>query len=392
MIADIDETLRRLILSELAKLPDTPVRHASQITFDPPIAAEAAQDGEARINLYLIDLRENLERRGEGLQVNRRLEEQRAGQRRTAVYIDLSYLVTAYAGNDPQAEHRLLADVLGVLLRCLAAPAEYLTGTFEGLGPNIVAIAAAQPDRLASADPASLWQALAAKMRPALSLVVTAPFDPFETKWTRLVREAVIAVRSGGEADGPEAPLNLGRLRVSVAGIVVDDSDEAPIAGVGVSVGGLDQRTITDERGFFYFVNLPAGSDRLRLEKGGYHAQEAQRPVGQAGQPNPLEPLVVRLKPMTDSELANSAGESAKTGQALSHQKTLAGVLRYASGQPAAFVPVRAGDRETRTDERGLYVFTDLPAGDIAVTADLPGLGPVPVEPSGGAAILGEQT
>src|SRR5579883_1494665 len=98
MIADIDETLRRMILTELASLPGCPIRDAAQVTFDHPSIAEGAQDGEARVNFYLMDIRENVDRRGEGLQVLRRPEEQKAGQKRIPVYIDLSYLVTAYAG------------------------------------------------------------------------------------------------------------------------------------------------------------------------------------------------------------------------------------------------------------------------------------------------------
>ncbi|HEX5322689.1 MAG TPA: Pvc16 family protein [Capsulimonadaceae bacterium] len=395
MIADIDEILRRMILTELAGLPDCPVRHPSQITFDPPSIAEAAQDGEARINLYLMDVRENMERRGEGLQIRRRPEEQKASQKRTPVYIDLSYLVTAYAGNDPIVEHRLLSDVLGVLLRCLAAPAQYLMGVFEGLGPNIVEIAAAQPDRLVSDDPSSLWQALESQMRPAISLMVTAPFDPFETKWTRLVREAVIALRHGNGNQSAGEPLDLGRMRVSIAGLVVDDKDEAPIAGVSVSVAGDEARTTTDERGFFYFLNLPASSERFLFERPGFAPTDATRPQPKAGQPAPRDPLVVKLIRQTDRELAAAAEWQAaerKVSDAnpggFTHSYVLSGVLRYASGEPAAYIPVRAGGKETSTDSRGVYLFTDLPPGDHTVIADLPGLGEVTVRAEGGTAVL----
>jgi hypothetical protein len=397
MIADIDETLRLLILTELAGVPNCPIRDAAQITFDPPSIAEAAQDGEARVNLYLMDVRENTERRGEGHQIMRRPEEQKAGQKRLAVYIDLSYLVTAYAGNDPLLEHRLLADVLGVLLRCLAAPAQYLMGVFEGLGPNIVAIAAAQPDRLVSEDPSSLWQALEAQMRPGLSLMVTAPFDPFETKWTRLVREAVIALRHGDGDGSAGEPLDLGRMRVSVAGLVVDENGEAPLVGVCVTSPGVEAKTMTDPRGFFYFLNLPAGTERFEFEKAGYAPQEANRSQPKPGQPAPWEPMVVKMRAMNDAELASDADRrvSERNGPdpnrlRLVRSPAVSGVLRYASGEPAAFIPVRAGGQETRTDSRGVYLFADLPAGEYEVVADLPGLGEVSVRPDGGTAVLNQ--
>ena len=59
MIIDVDDTLRNLLGVELAKLPGCPVYAAEQITFDPPNEAAAAQDGEARVKIYLHHIRES---------------------------------------------------------------------------------------------------------------------------------------------------------------------------------------------------------------------------------------------------------------------------------------------------------------------------------------------
>ena len=133
--------------------------------METPAGAEAGQDGEARINLCLLDVRENMEMREEGFQFSRKAEEGTAGTRWLPVRLDLSYLVTAHAGNDSAAEHRLLADVLGVLLRYLAVPSSRLTGSLEGLGAGAVLLKAARGNP-ASQDTASLWNSFSGKMRP----------------------------------------------------------------------------------------------------------------------------------------------------------------------------------------------------------------------------------
>jgi hypothetical protein len=129
MITDVDDTLCKLLATELSFMPGCPVFTADQITFDPPTEAAAAQDGEARVNLYLCDLRENLDLREETMRFVRSTKEEAVGgQRRAPVRMDLAYLVTVHAGNDPATEHRLLSDVLSVLLRYLAVPSRFLMG------------------------------------------------------------------------------------------------------------------------------------------------------------------------------------------------------------------------------------------------------------------------
>src|SRR5689334_5394129 len=100
MITDVDETLRRLLTAELGRIPGCPVYEAEQISFEPPTEADAAQDGEARVNLYLADLRENLDLRDESLPIIKgALAEMKAGLRRAPVRMDLTYLVTVHAGH-----------------------------------------------------------------------------------------------------------------------------------------------------------------------------------------------------------------------------------------------------------------------------------------------------
>jgi Pvc16 N-terminal domain/CarboxypepD_reg-like domain len=387
MIQDVDDTLRRLLTAELTNTPGCPIHDRDQITFDAPAVAEAVQDGEAHVNLYLHDVRENLEMRDESFRVTSKLQDGDAGRRRAPVRLDLGYLVTAYAGDDPAAEHRLLADLLGVLLRYQAAPPKHLAGLLAGQGSNALLLAVAQPDHVANADPPALWQALGGRLRPALSLVATAPFDPFETKWTKAVREAVVGLSPGASSRAPGRPLHLSGVQVSTAGVVVDQESEQLLAGVAVTVDGREETTTTDDRGFFYLTNLPVGSHTLRFQRRGCRAEPVSVDAAPAGRPDQLTPLVIAMRTMDDLERAieeavlaaavrNVPGLS-EAGQTA--QVSITGRLRLAGGRPAAYIPLRAGRQSTSTDADGFYCFFDLLSGDHKVIVDLPGYGEVTV-------------
>ncbi|MDQ2687027.1 MAG: Pvc16 family protein [Armatimonadota bacterium] len=383
MIQDVDQSLWRMLAEELPKVPGCAVKDGDQITFATPAVAEATEKPKVRVNLFLHDLRENLEQRDMSYHLTRRPGEDSVGVKRAPVRLDLSYLVTCHAGDDTAQEHRLLADVLGVLLRNSAVPEKFLTGVLEGRGPNALPLSVAQPDHSAYNDPPALWQSLGGKLRPALSLLTTASFDPFETRWTRVVREAIIGLGLGTPPDGPRRPLSLSEIRVSAAGVVTDGAGEQPLPNVAVAVEGRDEKAMTDERGFFSILNLPPGPHTLKFRKRGYQSQEVQSVAPPPGQPNQLQPAVVALIALGDEERAQETAElasEAANSPALVemgriYRVSLSGTLRHADGRPAAFVPVRVGRQHTTTDADGVYCFFELPPGDHTVIADIPGQG-----------------
>ena len=378
MIADVDETLGKLLGTELSKIPGCPVTDRGQITFVPPAAADAVSGGKPRLNVYLHDVRENRALRESGFRLTRKPGENTVGVRRAPISLDLSYLVTAYAGDDASSEHRLLSDALTVLLRCGDVPPEYRVGALE---EQSVTLAVAQPEHVGNADPPALWQALGGRMRTALSLVVTAEYNPYETKWTRVVRELIVGVGVGTPPHGPLRPLDLSSTRVGAAGVVLDQAEERPLLGVTVSADGWDCTAATDAKGFFYLLNLPAGPRTLRFSRVGYHPQEIVTTVPAQGHPEDLEASVVALRPLADSERAGetatlaaaalSAPGLAESGHV--YHASLSGLLRREDGRPAAYVPVRAGGRQTTTDGDGVYCFLDLPPGSHEVEVDWPG-------------------
>ena len=387
MIQDVDQTLSQLLTAELGRVPGCPVHSAEQITFDPPVEAAANLDGEARVNLYLYDVRENLKLRNESFPQSRDAAGTTVGKKRAPVRINLSYLVTAHAGRDPATEHRLLGDVLAVLLRHLAVPREYLAGTLTGLGSNMVPMAIAQPEHRDMMEASGLWQPRESLLPPGLPLVVTAPFDPFETKWTRVVRELVSTLGQGGSPDAPNRQAGISSLRASAAGVVVDQRTERPLAGVAVRAEGREETVQTDTRGFFLLLNLPPGPQTLRFENRGYRVLEVTAAVPPPGRLEQMEPLVVALPPLTETERAEETAARETAARNLPglaerervYQASFTGTLRYADGQPAALLPVFAGARQTVTDADGVYCFFDLPPGEQIIRAVLPGQGDVEV-------------
>ena len=378
MIADVDETLAKLLGAEMSKTPGCPIADRGQITFVPPAVAEGVSGGKPRLNVYLHDVRENRGVRESGFRLTRKPGENTVGVRRPPISLDLSYLVTAYAGDDSAAEHRLLSDALTVLLRFEDVPPDYLTGALEEQG---ITVSVAQPEHPGNADPPALWQALGGRMRTALSVVVTARYNPYETKWTRVVRELTVGVGVGTPPHGPLRPLDLSSTRVGAAGVVLDQAEDHPLLGVTVSADGWDDTAATDPRGFFFLLNLPPGPRTLRFRRTGYHPQEIQTVVPAPGHPEDLEPCVVALRSLDDAERAEetalaavaalNAPGMAEPGRV--YHASLSGLLRREDGRPAAYVPVRAGGKQTTTDADGVYCFFDLPAGTHQVEVDWPG-------------------
>ncbi|HEX4214920.1 MAG TPA: DUF4255 domain-containing protein [Candidatus Dormibacteraeota bacterium] len=168
MIHDLDESLRALVRRDALQGSDV------EIAFDAPSREWAAHRNTPTVDLYLYDIREDLQRRTVAWEPvraeNGRVVERRPPDR---VY-KLSYLVTAWTQR-PEDEHRLLSAMLLCFLRHERLPAEILAGALGGTEIPVLATIALPPppDRSLS----DVWSALGGELKPSLDLVVTAPFD-----------------------------------------------------------------------------------------------------------------------------------------------------------------------------------------------------------------------
>jgi len=165
VIHDLDETLANLLERELSYL------NRDNISFDTPDSD--FEPPSIAVNLFLYDVRENLELRSNEVRTLR--GNGTAVQTRPPVRVDCSYLITAWAG-DIREEHRILGNVMRVLLRYPKLPEEVLAGVLDDqelpLPTSVL-----QPGHLQSVG--EFWQALDGKPKAALNYTVTIAVQPF---------------------------------------------------------------------------------------------------------------------------------------------------------------------------------------------------------------------
>lgn len=171
MLADLDATLQALLKRELPPA----IVSGTAISFEAP-DAQFTSSGVAlpAIDLFLFDVRENT-----ALRSNEWVLERPANgaplRHPPATRVDCSYLITAWASSTTttpaQDEHRLLAEVMKVLVRFPLVPDDLLVGELKGQQPPLPMLRLS-PGPLQNV--AELWQALGGKPKAALSLSVTA--------------------------------------------------------------------------------------------------------------------------------------------------------------------------------------------------------------------------
>ncbi len=170
MIRDLDETVSELIRRDLPPSLAGQV----QISFATPDDQFPPQSVSLpAIDLFLYDVRENRDLRSNEAYLERR-EDGTAIRTRAPVRVDFSYLVTAWPSESvpepAEDEHRLLGEVMRVLLRYPKIPEDVLKGELVGQQPALP-VTALQPGRLQSLG--EFWQALGGKPKAALNYQVT---------------------------------------------------------------------------------------------------------------------------------------------------------------------------------------------------------------------------
>src|SRR5436305_675575 len=173
MIQDVDESLRALVKRDALN------GSKADVAFDAPTKEWSSRRNTPTVDLYLYDIREDLELR-EVMWENIRGESGMVSDRRPPPRrFKLSYLITAWTQR-PEDEHRLLSAALGCFLRHAALPGDVLGGSLADQ-PHAVIVTIALPppeDRNLS----DVWSALGGELKPSLDLVVNASFDSGRTE------------------------------------------------------------------------------------------------------------------------------------------------------------------------------------------------------------------
>jgi len=175
MIDDLDRTVEELLRRELAPalVEQVAISFAAPDAEFPPSSVTLPA-----VDLFLYDIRENLELRRTGWIVEHN-DNGTATKRQVPVRVDCSYLITAWASESSTSraldEHRLLSEVMKVLIRHPMIPEVLLQGALKGQEPPLPS-STLQPGRLQSV--AEFWQALGGKPKAALNYTVTIGIVP----------------------------------------------------------------------------------------------------------------------------------------------------------------------------------------------------------------------
>lgn len=170
MIRDLDETIEQLLIT---RAPAGSELAGADISFDLPDADWRAGLEALTVNCYLYDIRENFDLRTVEPPVQRSADGTRAIRRRAPVRIDCAYCITAWSPATDESvleEHRLLGQVLRVLLRHPTVPADVLQGSLADQIPPYPTIIAS-PDGVK--NPPEFWGALDQQLKPSLNYVLT---------------------------------------------------------------------------------------------------------------------------------------------------------------------------------------------------------------------------
>jgi hypothetical protein len=198
---------------------------AVDLSFDAPDRTWGAGLSRPTVNVFLWEIARDSAYRSAGMQ-------QRSGgngriERRPATpVVRLHYVVTAWA-TEHADEHRLLGSVLGVVLAHAVLPPETLPERLAGMRCGL-AIASGE-----SRIPGDFWSALDGRLKPAVLVEVSLPFEVFAWRPTATPAESVTlgsrsmagAVHEPGRAQPQTPPL---RRRRANGALVMEGKPPAP--------------------------------------------------------------------------------------------------------------------------------------------------------------------
>lgn len=259
MIADLDETIKQLLVS------DMPIKNGEiDVKFDQPKREWSAKLTKPTVNFFLYDLRENVELRQIDYQRvgNGNSRDNSAHMKKRPHRVDCFYMLTTWAA-EPEDEHRLLTRTLMTLFRYPFLPEHLLVGTLEN--PRFpISTMVARHDRLT--NPAEVWSALDNEMRPSICYTVTLWLDP----WTEVTGPIVrtLTFRAGQTSTLPiYQKLDEGTVDFDynyIGGTVRNKAkDDEPVPGLSVAIKGTGLFDTTDELGRFTLGGLPTGEYTL---------------------------------------------------------------------------------------------------------------------------------
>jgi hypothetical protein len=276
MIRDLSATLQA-ILSDPLLASSFPELSRAVIAFDRP--DDSFKPTQTTIDLFLFDVRENLELRSNEPKVTR-LNGQAVIQP-APLRVACTYLITAWpvGGTDlVLQEHRLLAQVLQVLSKYPTIPAPFLKGKLVGQEP-VLPMMATHPEELK--NPAEFWAAIGNRMRASVTVTVTIGMEVFAPITAPAVTTEL--VRLGERA--PDADTLVASTKMEfyrIGGKVTRGG--AAVAGATVAVAGAGLSARTDDGGAYVLGAMAAGAYTLNVQSNSTSKQVAVTVPAPTGQ------------------------------------------------------------------------------------------------------------
>lgn len=201
MIRDLDDTIQALLETRAA--PGSELSGAD-ISFDLPDAEWRTGLTGLTVNCYLYNVQENRDLRTNEPLLQRSADGTQAARRRPPVRVDCAYCITAWSPATDESvleEHRLLSQVLLVLLRNPTIPADVLQGSLVGQIPPYPTVIAS-PDGVKNQP--DFWGALDQQLKPSLNYIVTLAMmlDEVPPPLTRVVDEVIVEAEHLDEFTG----------------------------------------------------------------------------------------------------------------------------------------------------------------------------------------------
>jgi hypothetical protein len=166
VIHDVDQLLERLVRRDALN------GSGVELVFDAPTKDWVARRSGPAIDLYLYDIREDLQRRVPAWEDVRGTNGEVSDRRLPPRRFRLAYLVTAWTQR-PEDEHRLLSALLSCFVRNPMIKPGDLGGALEAADlPVYIEVGQPASQERSLAD---IWSALGGELKPSLDVVVTAP-------------------------------------------------------------------------------------------------------------------------------------------------------------------------------------------------------------------------
>jgi len=238
---DVDASLAAMLTQAL---PD-----GTTVSFEAPAPAWAdSPPGKQVVNAFLYDIREERDGRNADWADIRDERGRVVGRQPPPRRYELSYLVTAWAG-DAALEHRLLSDVLRMVFAGEAVPADCRVGSLaENPLPVLLRVVRQDPPH----TPSKVWSDLGLPPRLVVDVAVSAPLvPPVSTELAPPAEGMHLGIGRGGPGSfrpagpkGPQRPDGSGMPAAAPdqhwRSRMVDENEEAGTPG-GADTGQVGQ-------------------------------------------------------------------------------------------------------------------------------------------------------